>query len=580
MATGSDWLTGALGDNSAAFGDTPGLYGYLKKLWDLAGTDPVGSAINSTPQQADPGAPQPIPFMGMGPGNPIPAQPPQASTQLPPNLAPIPYTGGPMGGGSAPPVPNALPPQMQPGATAPPLPPPQAVAPSPSIADLPPQNAQLDSGPLPPEPQTQGPGMSPDAAPIMPAAAPTSPLMTGFQSWAHTPVGSPMEGLANLISGITTGQRTDPQGMAMQQMQATYSALVQSGVPEPTARAAALNPRVMEQLAPQLMGGSLVDGGTDPSSGQKMWLVRKADGTTAPLQIGGQGGGGGSPGGGPSYPAVMAAAQKGVTGEALMDYMQPQDKALTQQILDGRIPVNAQALRNPALVGPLKMASLVDPTLDMSENSSRAAAMQSARSGDMAERQKSMNQTVHHVVTQLMPAMQAMHNTQYPVVNDIKNGFNNYVLGKHAQTDIYPALVASVDEVASTFKSELTDSQVKAFKEGISPGMSPEQQAGSVKTLLGLMQGASEAVHEKRAQAIGPVNDEKMGPMLHAGAQKEMASAQNWIDTTLAAADGRPAPGAPQPPAAPAAPPVIRATAPGKPPLVLSPDGKQWVPAQ
>jgi hypothetical protein len=42
-------------------------------------------------------------------------------------------------------------------------------------------------------------------------------LSSGFQSWAHTPVGSPMAALANGITGFGSGQRTDQAGVAPSQ---------------------------------------------------------------------------------------------------------------------------------------------------------------------------------------------------------------------------------------------------------------------------------------------------------------------------------------------------------------------------
>jgi len=45
-------------------------------------------------------------------------------------------------------------------------------------------------------------------------------LRAGFQSWAHTPLGNPVAGLANGIAGFNSGQRTDPTGIVPSQMPA------------------------------------------------------------------------------------------------------------------------------------------------------------------------------------------------------------------------------------------------------------------------------------------------------------------------------------------------------------------------
>jgi hypothetical protein len=50
-------------------------------------------------------------------------------------------------------------------------------------------------------------------------------LSAGFQNWAHTPVGSPMAALANGIAGFNSGQRAADPGTAPQMSQARIDAL-------------------------------------------------------------------------------------------------------------------------------------------------------------------------------------------------------------------------------------------------------------------------------------------------------------------------------------------------------------------
>ncbi len=42
-------------------------------------------------------------------------------------------------------------------------------------------------------------------------------LSAGFQNWAHTPLGNPFAALANGISGLSSGKRTDPAGVPLSQ---------------------------------------------------------------------------------------------------------------------------------------------------------------------------------------------------------------------------------------------------------------------------------------------------------------------------------------------------------------------------
>jgi len=106
-----------------------------------------------------------------------------------------------------------------------------------------------------------------------PMASATQPsfgdrLSAGFQSWAHTPVGSPFEAIANGVQGLTTGQRTDPAALNQQKQDLTTQLLTKNGAPDDVARAAQGNPDLMKltlqrYVAPRLpMPGS----GTAPIS--------------------------------------------------------------------------------------------------------------------------------------------------------------------------------------------------------------------------------------------------------------------------------------------------------------------------
>jgi hypothetical protein len=72
-------------------------------------------------------------------------------------------------------------------------------------------------------------GQRADAAGITPTQTPLqtpmlSPglgdrLSSGLQSWAHTPVGNPFAAIANGVASLNSGQRTDPAGIARQNLQ-------------------------------------------------------------------------------------------------------------------------------------------------------------------------------------------------------------------------------------------------------------------------------------------------------------------------------------------------------------------------
>lgn len=82
----------------------------------------------------------------------------------------------------------------------------------------------------------------------------SSPLMNSFQSWANTPVGNPMAALANGISSLGSGRRTDPTGIANDQMAAQYRALVPI-LGEQKATLAILNPAIGQKMVETALAG-------------------------------------------------------------------------------------------------------------------------------------------------------------------------------------------------------------------------------------------------------------------------------------------------------------------------------------
>ncbi len=90
-----------------------------------------------------------------------------------------------------------------------------------------------------------------------------SPLATSFQSWANTPVGNPMAALSNGISSLSSGRRTDPTGVASDQMAARYRALVPI-LGEQKATLAILNPALGQKMVETALAGKQYTFTTSP----------------------------------------------------------------------------------------------------------------------------------------------------------------------------------------------------------------------------------------------------------------------------------------------------------------------------
>jgi hypothetical protein len=79
-----------------------------------------------------------------------------------------------------------------------------------------------------------------------------------LQSWAHTPVGNPIAGLADGLQALVTGQRTDAEALTQERQQRAQNLTVQAlrgkDVPDEDIAAAMGNPEIMKQLITQHFG--------------------------------------------------------------------------------------------------------------------------------------------------------------------------------------------------------------------------------------------------------------------------------------------------------------------------------------
>lgn len=97
-------------------------------------------------------------------------------------------------------------------------------------------------------------------------------LMAGFQGFVNS--GAPLPALGNLVSGLVTGQRSDPDAARQQQVMALYGALRQRGLSEADARAAVTNPEFMKAVMPSAVpkfeswSNGQMSGSFNPASGR------------------------------------------------------------------------------------------------------------------------------------------------------------------------------------------------------------------------------------------------------------------------------------------------------------------------
>jgi hypothetical protein len=396
-----------------------------------------------------------------------------------------------------------------------------------------PTNAQPTQGQLP---------QVPAQAPMQESAGPGfgDRLLAGIGGFTNA--GGPLQALGNLVTGLATGQRMDPQGMALQQQQATYQSLIGSGVPKNLALAAALNPEVLKTIAPAYFDTKpqLQETGADPLTGKKSFSIyRPNQGTLTP--VGGNGTATAQTGG--SFETLNNAIQSGVKGEDLYQYLPAGMANTVKAMIEGRQQMpSTVAMRSPAILALIDAAHTIDPTFDATTWGARVAGRKDFEGGGKSsEMVRAANQTLHHV-GQLINSMDDLKNGNYPALNAIGN-FVNEQRGGGAPGAFRTNAHAVAEEMSKVFKgANLSDAEIRAWEQNLHENMSPEQQRAQIGKLRDLLQGSLHALEEKRVQSLGPMAAAKAGPLIQEEGQKVLEKLDQWIAGNKASAPAAAAP--------------------------------------
>jgi hypothetical protein len=364
----------------------------------------------------------------------------------------------------------------------------------------------------------------PQAAP-QPQPTPPQQLPSALQSPAGGNIGaglmgllnagSPLQGLGNLISGLATGQRTDPSGMAQQSAQATYQALKTAGVPDGVAQAAALNPEVLKTIAPQLyskpkamlvpgLGGSQIQFVDEPNMTINGKPVSQGGGQSGNLdEIAGK---------------IGQLRSSGAPQERLLQQIPPAMREAVSAMLEGRaIPQNF-SFRGDARNGAILLAHAIDPNFDEGQLAARqqfAKDLGNTKSG-LGFRIESGKKMLNHMES-LAGNLDKLHNLDNP------GGMLGYITpDKAVETanaigNNQPAQKAIANEaqnIAQSFSQEKgkflggpsggsmheREKTVSAYD----PNSPRSKLAGALQGDLDLFKGQFDAMNSQRDNLLGP----------------------------------------------------------------------------
>jgi hypothetical protein len=396
-----------------------------------------------------------------------------------------------------------------------------------------PPNAQPTQGQLPAQtPQEQAAGLLP--APMRGAPTPSpgqlppqlqppgsgfgDHLIAGAQNFAHG--GGLISALVNGVTGLATGQRTDPQGMQAATLRSEYEALIASGVPEAKARLAVINPEFGKTIVGEAFGKdkfSVVKTGQNGLGQETYRVFNPATGQFQDMPKSDNG------------PDESGLGNTNLTGKEYLATVPAAQRGTVQGVAEGTVPFpGAFALTKPYWQGIVQAVKQYDPSFDATAWGGRVAGVKDFSSGKSSEMVRSANQTLHHV-GKLLTSMDALNNGNYPPLNRIENTASE-AMGSGAQGAFRTNAHAVATELSKVFKgSNLSDAEVHAWEENLHENMSPEQQRAQIAKVRDLLQGSLDALEEKRQNSMGPMAAEKAGPLIKDEGQKVLQHIDDWL---------------------------------------------------
>lgn len=248
--------------------------------------------------------------------------------------------------------------------------------------------------------------------------------------------------------------------------------------------------------------------GTDEFGNPRYGFVDEKRGSITPAGGQGQQGAGG---GAQSGNAISEALSSGKTGEDLLAHpgVPASAASMVRGIANGIQPYNAAALmRTP-------QGRMVDSLLQQYEPGadyvSRLAGAKdwAAKSNEITRR---AGQAARHG-SEMVDTFSALHNTDYPLANTIKNGFDE-ATGGGAPGAARLNVTAFANEMGALVRGNGgSDASFNEWAKNFPVNGSPEQQRAALGMAAKLFRDSKEELEQKRVRAIGPAQAQAKGPL-------------------------------------------------------------------
>lgn len=321
--------------------------------------------------------------------------------------------------------------------------------------------------------------------------------------------------IANAIQGFNTGERTDPQGIAQQNLIATYNALSQR-LPEPIARAATLNPDILKTIAPELVP-KLQETGTDPLTGQKNFGIYQPFTKTlteAPIQPA-------AGGDATQQTGTHKLLNSGLQGEDFLKSVEstPQfGKGVVNTIklmTEGKIPPPTSfAMAKPYWQSMIQLAQQYDPTFDATQWAARVKTRSDFAAGgpnSVAGTITAGNTAIQHLGSMSTAADNLNNWGGVPIINHALNLLRNTYATESGNEQA--GKIKEFNSFRDRFAEEATkfyrgmggsEADIKRDIGTIDTASSPNELRKAIAAQAELMKSKVNALQSRWTQTMGP----------------------------------------------------------------------------
>ena len=204
-------------------------------------------------------------------------------------------------------------------------------------------------------------------------------------------------------------------------------------------------------------------------------------------------------------------AQAGQLNTDVLSRLNPAVASQVKMLAEGRMEFpGGFAMRSPYWQAMLSTVAQYDPNFDQTNYNTRAKTRANFTNGAAAQSNNALNTVIQHL-DRLNTSVDGLGNTDYPVINSIKN-WGKQQTGAGASLNKFNTDVGAVaDEATRAYRGAGgSESDIEQWKKNLSSADSPQALKSTIAEMGDLLEGKINANQHQFDQALGPLSDIKM----------------------------------------------------------------------